>query len=330
MKEIVIKPQDEGQRLDKYLLKYMNTAPKSFVYKMLRKKRIKYNHGKALGSEILQAGDALQLYLAEETLEQFMEEKKVAFQERHFGIVHEEAELLVVAKPAGLLTQREKADSQNTLVDQILSYLAETGEYCPGRESAFTPGVCNRLDRNTSGLVLCGKSQRATAALNRAIAERKIQKEYLTIIKGCMEKEGVLSAFLKKDRDKNEAHISTQASPGAKKIEMAYKTIAQNGTISLIEINLITGKSHQIRAHLSFLGHPVAGDQKYGDAKANLEYKRRFGLCHQFLHAYHIGWEPETLPMFQAHEFFAKLPRKNMQMLQELFPDAVFPPIFYS
>ena len=175
MQEIRITKNEENQRLDKYLLKYFNKAPKSVIYKLLRKKRIKRNRAKAEGSEILQAGDTIQLYLAQETMEGWMEEKAVNVAQRHFSIVYEDDDLLVVNKPAGLLTHPEKAEDRETLMDQILYYLYEKGQYMPGAAQTFTPAVCNRLDRNTSGIVVAGKTLRAVQAVNAAIRARHVE-----------------------------------------------------------------------------------------------------------------------------------------------------------
>ena len=154
MNEIRVSKDDSGQRIDKYLMKYFNKANKSFIYKMLRKKRIKLNNARAEGNEILSEDDRIQMYLAEETMDSFMEEKTVSKIQCSFGIVYEDANIIVVNKPAGLLSHAESKEDQNTLIDQILYYLYQKGEYIPHKESTFTPALCNRLDRNTSGAVI--------------------------------------------------------------------------------------------------------------------------------------------------------------------------------
>ena len=172
MKEIKISEKEENQRLDKFLLKYFNKAPKSFVYKMLRKKRIKLNGAKAEGSEIITNGDVLSMYLSEETMDSFMEAKTVNKAQRHFGIVYEDDNILIVSKPAGLLTHPQSPQDKETLIDQILYYLHEKGEYSADKEASFTPAVCNRLDRNTGGIVIAGKNLQTVQAVNKAIAQR--------------------------------------------------------------------------------------------------------------------------------------------------------------
>ena len=203
MKEIKITEQQQNQRLDKFLLKYFNKAPKSFIYKMLRKKRIKYNGKKGEGNEILQKGDCLQLYISRETMESFMEQKAIYKAERHFAIVYEDDDLLVVSKPAGLVVHPQNNNDRNTLIDQILYYLYEKGEYTPTKESTFTPAICNRLDRNTSGIVIAGKNLKAVQAVNDAIAKGNINKYYITLVKGSITQHGKVVSYLKKDSEKN-------------------------------------------------------------------------------------------------------------------------------
>lgn len=290
MKEIIITANEQNQRLDKFLFKYFNTAPKSFVYKMLRKKRIKYNKKKAEGSELLVTGDVLQMYLAEDTIDNFMEEKEVVVSERHFGIVYEDDNVILVSKPAGLLTHPEKTSDKDTLIDQILYYLNQKGQYIPTKESSFTPAVCNRLDRNTSGIVIAGKNLMAVQNINKAIAEYKLEKYYITVVKGKMSRNGEIVGYLTKNYDTNQVSVSDKESYGSKKVITRYTILGTTNEYSLLEIHLVTGKSHQIRAHLQSIGHPVIGDRKYGDEKVNLFFKQKYALSNQFLHAYKMVW----------------------------------------
>ena len=260
MTELIITKQEENQRLDKFLMKYMNKAPKSFVYKMLRKKRIKYNKKKAEGNEILCSGDVIQLYLAEETVDNFQEEKKIVEVRRQFGIVYEDDNLLAVMKPAGVLTHPERAEDRNTLIDQILFYLKEKGEYAGGRTS-FTPAVCNRLDRNTSGIILSGKNLMAVQELNRIIREREIKKLYVTVVKGVIIKPQELRGYWIKDEDNNLVKITSDQLEETCAILTRLRPLSNNGAYTLLEIELVTGKSHQIRAHLASIGHPIVGTE---------------------------------------------------------------------
>ena len=325
MKEIQITQNEENQRLDKYLLKYFKKAPKSFLYKMLRKKRIKLNGGRAEGSEILQKGDTLQMYLAEETMASFMEEKSVPMAERHFGIVYEDDNLLIVNKPAGLLSHPQKNEERNTLIDQILSYLYEKGQYNPKKDSTFTPALCNRLDRNTSGIVVAGKTLAAVQAVNEAIRKGAMEKYYLTLVVGVLDKAGEISYYLAKDKEKNEVQTAETKTAGFRSALTKYRPLAHTNAYTLLEIQLITGKTHQIRAHMQAVGHPVAGDRKYGDAETNRHLRQDFALSNQCLHAQRIRFMEKDgfLSYLCGKEMTAPLPPKMQAACTGLFGDTL-------
>jgi len=320
LKEIRITKNEENQRLDKFLLKYMNKATKGFLYKMLRKKRIKLNGGRAEGNEMLHAGDTLQLYLAEETIQSFMEEKMVAQAKRHFGIVYEDDDILVVNKPAGLLTHPEKATDKDTLIDQILYYLYQKGQYTPDAESSFTPALCNRLDRNTSGLVIAGKTLKGVQAVNEIIRSHKLDKYYLTLVAGEVREAGEITAYLTKDEDKNQVRISKREGMGAKTMTK-YRPIAHAKGYTLLEIHLITGKTHQIRAHMQSIGHPVVGDRKYGAEHSNEKFRKEYALSNQFLHALRVEWKEKEGPLgyLYGKEMTAPLPETLQKICDGLF-----------
>ena len=320
MKEIRITKNEENQRMDKFLLKYMNKATKGFLYKMLRKKRIKLNGGRAEGNELLHAGDAIQLYLAEETIASFMEEKAVAQAKQNFGVVYEDEDILVVNKPAGLLTHPERADDRDTLIDQILYYLYQKGEYVPEADSSFTPALCNRLDRNTSGLVIAGKTLRGVQAVNETIRNHKLDKYYLTLVAGEIRHAGEITGYLAKDADKNQVRISKKAGMGAKTLTK-FRPIAHAKGYTLLEIHLITGKTHQIRAHMQSIGHPVVGDRKYGSEHSNEKFRREYALSNQFLHALRVEWKEKegTLGYLYGKEMTAPLPKTLQNICDGLF-----------
>ncbi len=320
MKEIKITKNEENQRLDKFLLKYMNKASKGFLYKMLRKKRIKYNGGRAEGSELLKAGDTLQLYLAEETISSFMEEKTVAEAKRHFAIVYEDDDILVVNKPAGLLTHPEKSSDKDTLIDQILYYLYQKGQYLPEADSSFTPALCNRLDRNTSGIVIAGKTLKGVQAVNEAIRSHKLDKYYLTLVAGEIREAGEITAYLKKDEEKNQVRISKREGSG-KKTMTKYRPLACAKGYTLLEIHLITGKTHQIRAHMQSIGHPVVGDRKYGSEHSNQKFREEYALSNQFLHAIRVEWKEKDGPLgyLYGKEMTALLPKTLQEICDGLF-----------
>ncbi len=309
MKEIEITQNEQNQRLDKFLFKYFNAAPKSFVYKMLRKKRIKYNGKKAEGGEMLKNGDTLQMYLSEETMDGFMQEKSLNKAERHFGIVYEDDNIIIVVKPAGVLSHPEKDSDNDTLIDQILYYLYEKGQYIPDKESSFTPAICNRLDRNTGGIVIAGKTLAAVQDVNRMIAEKKIKKYYITMVRGEMTENREFFGYHLKDGETNQVKVLKSEAPGAKKIYTKVHTLSVREKFSLLEIDLITGKSHQIRAHLKSMGYPVVGDRKYGDDRVNRIFREKYGLNNQFLFAHRILWGEDdgVLGYLSKKEFAAKL-----------------------
>ena len=324
MQEIRITKNEENQRLDKYLLKYFNKAPKSVIYKLLRKKRIKRNRTKAEGSEILQAGDTIQLYLAQETMEGWMEEKAVNVAQRHFGIVYEDDDLLVVNKPAGLLTHPEKAEDRETLMDQILYYLYEKGQYMPGAAQTFTPAVCNRLDRNTSGIVVAGKTLRAVQAVNAAIRARHVEKYYITLVNGVVDQAGEIDWYLAKEASQNQVRVSQIQRTGYQQALTTYRPLAHTAAYTLLELQLITGKTHQIRAHMQAIGHPVLGDRKYGDPEANRTARVEFAISNQCLHAQRIVWKEKEgfLAYLYGRQMTAPLPKQMQTVCSCLFGEA--------
>ncbi len=291
MKELCIRPNEAGQRLDKFLGKYMNQAPKSFLYKMLRKKNITLNGKKASGNEILSQGDSVKLFLADETISKFS-----GFQEvipdgpahknggAELDILYEDEHTIFINKPVGMLSQ--KADPGDvSLVEHLISYLLETGEITEQELRTFRPSVCNRLDRNTSGIVAAGKTLPALQELSAMFRERSLKKYYLCLVKGEAVKQCRICGYLTKDDRTNTVSIREEKARDASLIETEYRPVSHGNGVTLLEVHLITGKTHQIRAHLAADGHPIAGDYKYGDRSFNNELKKHYGLSSQLLHA---------------------------------------------
>lgn len=323
MRMIEITAQEAGQRLDRFLGKYMCLAPRSFFYKMLRKKNITLNGRKAEGGEKLQEGDKIKFFLSEETIDGFRGEEKMpveaekALRELPFDIIYEDENLLVVNKPQGMLSQKaEKTDC--SLVEYIMTYLQADRE----NSSAFRPGICNRLDRNTSGLVVAGKTTESLQYLNRLFRERALEKYYLCIVKGNLSKKAGIDGYLKKDKRHNRVKILDRQIDGAVRIITEYEPLEQfrwNGqAYTLLKVHLVTGKSHQIRAHLQSIGHPLAGDTKYGEMEINQQFRKAFGVQYQLLHAWKLCLEEVAYLPEQYHHmtWTAPLPDTFEKVLQ--------------
>lgn len=303
MKEIMITNGEANQRLDKYLFKYFNAAPKSLIYKLLRKKRIKLNGKKAEGGEILAEGNAICFYLAPDTMDGMMAEREAPVQTKAPDIVYEDENILILNKPAGLLSHPENADDKDTLIDRVLYYLYKKQAYRTEKASTFVPALCNRLDRNTSGLVLCGKNLAAVQEINRLIAQRSVDKYYLTLAKGAVMAPGTLTGLHSKDAAANRAIIRVAASSAAasdvdgKEAVTAYEPVRRGESATLLRVKLITGKTHQIRAHLASIGHPVLGDPKYGDKTLNAWLKKEYGVSRQLLHSDTVVFHVDAGPL---------------------------------
>lgn len=291
MREITVSAREAGQRLDKYLTKYLPEAPRSFFYKMLRKKNIVLNGKKAAGMEKLQEGDCIKFFLSEETIGKFQgglassQNKQMPL----LDIVYEDGELLVVNKPVGMLSQRAGREDVS-LVEHIGRYLSqEEGDMLSG---GFRPGICNRLDRNTTGLVVAGKTVRSLQYMNRLFRERDLKKYYLCLVRGKVTRRLHARGYLVKDGRHNQVEIVRDQVESAVEIETAYEPMEyafwQGEWYTLLKVHLITGKSHQIRAHLQSLGHPIAGDGKYGGKEFCHAFRKAFGVRYQLLHAWRL------------------------------------------
>lgn len=323
MREIVITHNEQGQRIDKFLMKYLSLAPKSFIYKMLRKKNIKLNDKRAEGSEILNNGDNIKLFLADETIEKFTENKAAKKSSRDFEIVYEDENILICGKPAGLIVHPDREHKTNTLNDQLLYYLSEKGEYMPESAMGFVPSICNRLDINTSGIVTMGKNLGAVQELNRGFRDRLIDKYYITIVKGVVKKAGTIEGYHLK-RDDNIVTLSDDDNGGSY-ICTHYRPIKNNGEYTLLEVKLETGKSHQIRVCMQSINHPIIGDRKYGDKAVNKYFYDKFRLDNQFLHSSRIGFNFDggCLKYLKGKEFVCKLNNKFLKISNKLFMESI-------
>lgn len=281
MKSFTISPADDGVRLNRFLQKCAPGLPASLMYKYLRGKRIKCNGRRCEASSRLAAGDVLELYIGDEF---FAGGKKLpAFlrASKELGVLYEDAHLALLEKPAGVLCHSDDSDFCDTMVDRFLRYLYEKGEFSPDAGVGFTPALCNRLDRGTEGIVIAAKDAAALRELNAMIRSDQLTKKYLCVCTGTPPADGVYTAYHSKDEKANRVKIAARPFEGAREIRTGFRLLAKNGALSLVEATLYTGRTHQIRAHLAFLGAPIAGDLKYGDAAAN----KALGLSRQALTA---------------------------------------------
>ncbi len=378
MQERIVSKNEAGQRLDKLLAKYLKFAPQGFLYKMLRKKNITLNAKKACGSEKVEAGDVVRFFLSDETLEKFTGNSpvlppptKIPAKGEHLpdglssngsfmadglssyksftsAIVYEDEHVLFLNKPAGMLSQRA-TEKDVSAVELLISYLLESGQLDERELQTFRPSVCNRLDRNTSGLLAAGKSLAGLQELSRFFKERSINKYYLCLVSGRIDRGQRIDGWLEKDGRTNKVQVYTEERTGRDKICTEYVPLANSpvdtgqtpgrqggraswqtpghtpsapqghaaredlghmGEATLLRVHLVTGKPHQIRAHLSSIGHPIIGDYKYGNRKINDRYRDAYGLCSQLLHAYALVM-PRTdgpLARLSGRTFTAEVP----------------------
>lgn len=321
MREIVIEKNEVGQRLDKFLAKYMNEASKSFFYKMMRKKNITLNGKKCEGNEKLAEGDVVKLFLAEDTIEKFSSVQVQEVKKVDLDILYEDDEIILVNKPAGMLSQKAK-ETDESLVEYLIDYLLGSGKLTESGLRAFRPSVCNRLDRNTSGLIVAGKSLAGLQQMGELFKKRTLKKYYLCIVKGRITEPAHIRGYLVKDEKTNRVSLSKGGfSKDAKglPIETEYVPIAWNEEMTLLKVHLITGRTHQIRAHLASTGHPLLGDYKYGSKKWNDRYKKEWKIEDQVLHAYQLtmpGMKKE-LENLSGKTFYAKVPEVFWKLIKE-------------
>lgn len=280
---IEIGSNEAGQRCDKFLRKLLKDVPLSAIYKAFRKGDIRINGKKIKEQYVLLEGDTIEI----KYLKTNGEKKSFTRIDNKLKITYEDENMILVEKWPNVLVHSDKKEGESTLTDYVLSYLYDKGDYEPEKEITFTPAPCNRLDRNTSGIVVFGKNFKYLKVLNEAIREKDIEKYYEALVQGRI-KDGIYKGYILKNEDTNISKVYTQKVPNSKEISMEVKTVQSCGTFSFIEINLLTGRSHQLRAHLAQLGNPIVGDPKYGDKKLNSFFVNRYGLDYQFLYAYKV------------------------------------------
>lgn len=307
--KIEIGINEADQRLDKLCRKLCKDVPLSAIYRGIRTGDIKVNGKKSKEKYILSDGDILEINNI-----QYKKEKKsfIKVEKTSLKITYEDENILLVEKWPGVLVHSDKNIGEVTLTDHVLSYLDEKGDYTPESSLVFRPTSCNRLDKNTSGIVIFGKNFLATKDINEMLRDRKIDKYYVALVKGRI-KEGLKEAYIVKNENNNISKVSLEKKSGGKRIAMEVSTLETVGSYSFIEIKLLTGRSHQIRAHLSALGNPILGDPKYGDKNINDYFHNKYGLNFQFLYAYKLIFRECT---------------ENLKYLQNKTIAESLPPIF--
>jgi len=326
MKKIVIDSSIEGGRLDKFLNRHLPNAGSSFIYKMLRKKNITLNGKKADGKEIIKAGDSVEIFFSDETYEKFRGKtsddadkvniipyQKAFNQIKEIDVVYEDSDVLIINKGVGVLSQKA-SDNDMSANEWLIGYLLNKNIVTKESLQEFKPSVCNRLDRNTAGLLMCGKTLKGSRALSKLIKDRNLSKFYQLLVKGSGIEECILTGKLDKDSEQNKVEITSSKEDN---IKTGIRPISSNGLLTLVEAELFTGKPHQIRAHLASIGHPLIGDYKYGNKSVNDAFKRDYGLESQFLCCVRLEFPNDCneLPQLSGLVVKAELPKLFQEIL---------------
>ena len=311
MKLLTVTEREAGQRLDKMLAKYLNLAGKGFIYKMIRKKNITLNGRRCDGSEKLEEGDQIRLFLSDETIGRFSSVPVQPVKKTSLDVIYEDENILLINKPCGMLSQKA-AESDVSLVEYITAYLLETGAMTEEDLKTFRPSVCNRLDRNTSGIVIAGKTLGGLQAMGAVLKDRSLHKYYQCIVKGRVETPCRIRGYLRKNPAANQVSVFKDPVPDSQAIETEYIPLSVGSAYTRLQVTLITGRSHQIRAHLASIGRPILGDPKYGDPALNREIRQKYGVSTQLLHSWKLVMPdavPEPCAGLAGRSFTAPLPK---------------------
>lgn len=316
MKRFVINKNDAGQRVDKFIVKAAPNLPKSLMYKAIRNKDIKLNRKRCEISDRLCEGDVLELYLKDEFFATAPDERDFLKVSADIDVVYEDENILLVNKKQGLVVHEDDENTRDTLINRIKRYLYEKGEYRPEEENSFVPSLCNRIDRNTSGIVIAAKNAESLRILNEKIRERELEKRYLCITVGAPpKKHDTVTVYMKKDSAENMVRVSPKPEKGYLTAITEYTVLEKRGELSLVEVLLHTGRTHQIRALFSYLGCPLLGDGKYGINSVNREYKLKTQALCSYKLKFAFKTDGGVLNYLDGREFSVK----NVWFADELF-----------
>lgn len=318
MKSFIISSKESNQRIDKFVKKFLNQAPLSFIYKVFRKKDVKINGHWVKENYILQEGDELKIFVSDSQVEEFNKPNEIIKLDLKHPIVYEDANILIINKPRGLLVHGDVEEKKYTLTNEVISYLFYKGEYDPKVDNGFIPAPAHRLDRNTSGLVVFAKNLISLQELENLFKEKEeIIKEYKALVVGKFEGSRTIDAPLLKDNKTGLVRISKDGKTAITKV----KPIRYFNGFTLVNVTILTGRTHQIRVHLASVDHPVLGDAKYGNFKINKEIKEKFGFENQFLHAYKLSFKKIKghLSYLSGKSFECNLPSYEEDLLNNLF-----------
>ena len=322
MREIKIAKNDAGQRLDKFLTKALD-LPVGLLYKSIRTKKIKVNRKRAENNTVLNEGDVIQCFLAEEFFGKLDEAGDVSLSldkiQPKLDIVYEDENIMLLNKRPGVSVHEDEDSKVNTLIAHVQAYLYQKGEYNPKDEQSFAPALCNRIDRNTGGIVIAAKTAEALRVMNEKIKLREIDKYYLAAVHGIpKKKEDTLTGYLLKDEKLNKVRVYDANPPrGAKNIITKYKVVATRGSDALIEVELLTGRTHQIRAHMAHIGHPLVGDGKYGVNKGDKAQGYKFQALYSYKLRFSFKGDETVLEYLNGKEF--SIPKKDIYFTSEFF-----------
>ena len=319
MREYYITKNDSGQRLNKFLEKAVPLLSGGMMHKYLRLKRIKVNGKRTEAAYRLCEGDAVQLYLNDEYFDAPHEEE--AFRritQPQIRIVHEDENILLADKAPGMVVHADENGDNNTLIAHIQAYLFQSGAWNPEDAASFAPALCNRIDRNTGGIVICAKTAEALRILNERIKERELEKRYLCVVHGKPKPaEGLIENFLRRDEKRKQVTLHKTRVPGAKTAKTRYRTLASNGKLSLVECELLTGRTHQIRAHMASIGCPLLGDGKYGTNELNRPYRENGQLLYAYSLTFHFEEDAGALAYLNGRTFYVQ----HIPFVEKYFPN---------